>query len=90
MDEFNQGLMLGQVLELSKHTASKIDVIEARQAGLIERIDRLESDKSPLRSRPVNRVLLAAAAALSALFANLKAEDVGGMVAKLLRGMGSH
>ena len=45
-DKFTHGLMLGEVLQLSKHTAAKVDVIEARQVGLIQRIDMLERDKS--------------------------------------------
>ena len=88
MDAFQQGLMLGRVLELSERTASKVDTIESRQAGLIARIDKLESAPSPPKS-PGNRVALALMAALAALLANVKAESVGVAVASLIRGLGS-
>lgn len=87
MDTFQQGLMLGRVLELSERTASKVDTIEARQAGLIQRIDRLESAQSPKASTPTGKVTLAVLAALTGLFANLKAESVGEGVAALIRGL---
>lgn len=88
MDYFQQGMMLGRVLELSERTASKVDVIEARQAGLIARIDKLESAPSPSRS-PGNRVAVALVAALAALLANVKAESVGVAVASLIEHLGS-
>lgn len=81
MHDFQQGLMLGRVLELAEHTAAKVDTIEARQAGLIQRIDKLESTRSPPSSR---RVLLALGAALAAGAANLKAEQVAQLLTVLL------
>ena len=89
MDTFQQGLMLGRVLELSERTASKVDTIEARHMGLIQRIDKLES--VPLRrpSTPGSRVAVALVAALAAILANVKAESVGVAVASLIRGLGS-
>ena len=42
-DQFTHGLMLGEVLQISRHTAAKVDVIEARQQTLITRIDKLEA-----------------------------------------------
>ncbi len=86
-DQFQTGLMLGRVLELAEHTASKVDTIEARQAGLIKRIDTLESASSRQASTPAGKVLLAALAALTGLAANIKAESVGEVVAGLLRGL---
>ena len=88
MDTFQQGLMLGRVLELSERTASKVDTIEARQMGLIQRIDKLESVPSG-KASPANRVALAVMAVLAALAANIKAESVGVAVASLIRGLGS-
>lgn len=87
MHDFQQGLMLGRVLELAEHTASKVDTIEARQMGLIQRIDKLESAQSPRGSTPAGKVALAVLAALTGLFANLKAESVGEGVAALIRGL---
>jgi hypothetical protein len=93
-DQFQTGLMLGRVLELaehtatvSEHTARKVDVIEARQMGLIQRIDKLESVPSPKGSTPVGKVVLAVIGVLAGLFANLKAEHVGEGVAALVRGL---
>lgn len=86
-DQFQTGMMLGRVLELSEHTASKVDVIEARQAGIMQRIDRLESAQSPKGSTPAGKVALAVLAALTGLVANIKAESVGEVVAGLLRGL---
>lgn len=83
MDDFNQGLMVGRYMDLAERTAD--EVIALRQ-----RVDKLESSGSPKPSQPVNRILLAATAVLSTLLANLKAEDVGGLIAGLIRGMGSH
>lgn len=79
--------MLGRVLELAEHTASKVDTIEARQMGLIQRIDKLESAQSPRASTPAGKVAIAVLAALTGLFANLKAESVGEGVAALIRGL---
>lgn len=87
MDYFQQGLMLGRVLELSERTASKVDTIEARQAGLIQRIDKLESVPSGKASTPAGKIALAVLAALTGLVANIKAESVGEVVAGLLRGL---
>jgi hypothetical protein len=89
MQDFHQVLMLGRVLELSEHTARKVDTIEARQMGLIQRIAKLESEPSPKASQPVSRVALALMAFLAALLANIKAESVGVAVASLIRGLGS-
>lgn len=88
MDYFQQGMMLGRVLELSERTASKVDTIEARQAGLIQRLDKLESDQS--RPNSGMRVILALAAAASAGLANLKAEQVAELLSGVLRVTGSH
>jgi hypothetical protein len=88
MDTFRQGLMLGEVLAISKHTASKVDTIEARQAGLIQRIERLESAPSP--SSSPRKLALAVMAAVAAGIGNLQAEQVATIVRTLLRGAGSH
>jgi hypothetical protein len=87
MDTFHQGLMLGEVLAISKHTAAKVDVIEARQSAIIQRIDKLEAIP-PRRSSPtISKVVLAAGAAISGGLANLKAEEIVRLVSALL---GSH
>lgn len=89
-DKFTHGLMLGEVLQLSKHTAAKVDVIEARQVGLIQRIDRLESSQSPKNSSPdraVGKIAMAVLATLTGLVANIKAESVGEMIGGLIRGL---
>lgn len=90
-DQFHQGLMLGRVLELSEHTASKVDVIEARQLGLIRRIETLESGTSPKGSKAAgSRPVLAALAALTGVLANLKAEQIAEIAGGLLRGLYPH
>ncbi len=86
-DQFQTGMMLGRVLELSEHTARKVDVIEARQMGLIQRIDKLESAPLQRISPPAGKVALALAAALAGLIANIKAESVGEAVAHMLRAL---
>ena len=87
MDYFQQGLMLGEVLAISKHTAAKVDVIEARQAGLIQRIEKLES--LPSHTSSPRRLVLAIMAALAAGIGNLQAEQVASIVRVLLYGAGS-
>jgi hypothetical protein len=82
MDLFTQGLMLGRVLELTEHTADKVEKIEARQDIVINRLSRLEYERSR-RSSP-KKVLLALGTALAAGFANLKAEQIAQLVTALL------
>lgn len=86
-DQFTHGLMLGEVLQISRHTAAKVDVIEARQQTLITRIDKLEAIPSRRPSPTISKVVLAAGAAISGGLANLKAEEIVRLVSALL---GSH
>ena len=86
-DQFQHGLMLGEVLQISRHTAAKVDVIEARQQTLITRIDKLEAIPSRRASPTISKVVLAAGAAISGGLANLKAEEIVKLVSALL---GSH
>ena len=83
--QFQTGMMLGRVLELSEHTASTVAIIEARQTAIIQRIDRLE--QAPPANTSISKVLLAGGAAVAGLLANIKAETVGDAVATLIRGL---
>jgi len=86
-DQFQHGLMLGEVLAISKHTAATVAVIEARQSSIIQRIDRLEQVPPVIPPTPISKVLLAASAAIVGLLANIKAESVGEAAAALIRGL---
>lgn len=86
-DQFTHGLMLGEVLQISKHTAAKVDTIEARQIWLMQRVDRIEAMPTPKPAATLSKVVLAAGAAISGGLANLKAEEIVKLVSALL---GSH
>ena len=92
VNNFEHGVMLGRVLELSEHTAalaehtsSKVDVIESRQVMLIQRIDKLEAVPPLIPQTPVAKIALAIVAAGAGVLANLKAESVGEMIGALLK-----